>query len=122
MRQLGSRLRLPLPAPAEQTKCVMLVLLIIAKLPDALTCINPSLAKICTVRPGVPGLSPAQRDPGHAGRRSKPNLRPRLSLQLCYPVGEVGMLRKMFEHYRMLRFLRCGRWRSAKATIKTFCN
>jgi hypothetical protein len=68
-----------------------------AKLPDALTCINLSLAKICTVRLGVPGLSPA-------------------------PVGEVGMLRKMFEHYRMLRFEGWGRWQSAKATIKFFCD
>ncbi len=30
--------------------------------------------------------------------------------------------RKMIAHYRMLRFLRWGRWRSAKSTIRTFWN
>ena len=33
-----------------------------------------------------------------------------------------GGLRKMLAHYRMLRFLRWGRWRSAKTTIRTFWN
>jgi hypothetical protein len=33
-----------------------------------------------------------------------------------------GLLRKMLAHYRMLRFLRWGRWRSTKATIRTFWN
>jgi len=32
------------------------------------------------------------------------------------------MLRKMFEHCRLLRFERYGRWQSAKATIKFFCD
>jgi hypothetical protein len=36
--------------------------------------------------------------------------------------GRMGLLRKMIAHYRMLRFLRWGRWRSAKATIRTFWN
>jgi hypothetical protein len=36
--------------------------------------------------------------------------------------GGIGMLRKMFEHYRMLRFESYGRWQSAKATIKFFCD
>jgi hypothetical protein len=52
-------------------------------------------------------------NPGCAGPWSKSNLRPGFSWH-CYPVGGVGMLRKMFEHYRMLRFERYGRWQSAK--------
>jgi hypothetical protein len=32
------------------------------------------------------------------------------------------LLRKILAHYRMLRFLRWGRWRSAKATVRTFWN
>jgi hypothetical protein len=36
--------------------------------------------------------------------------------------GPVTQVRKMLAHYRMLRFLRWGRWRSAKATIRTFWN
>jgi len=34
----------------------------------------------------------------------------------------MGVLRRMFAHYRMLRFLRNGRWQSAKATVTTFWN
>jgi len=34
----------------------------------------------------------------------------------------MALLRKMIAHYRMLRFLRNGRWQSAKATIATFWN
>jgi hypothetical protein len=36
--------------------------------------------------------------------------------------GGLDLLRKMLAHYRMLRFLRRGRWRSVKATIRTFWN
>jgi hypothetical protein len=36
--------------------------------------------------------------------------------------GGLNLLRKMLAHYRMLRFLRWGRWRSAKATVRTFWN
>jgi hypothetical protein len=36
--------------------------------------------------------------------------------------GGWDPLRKMLAHYRMLRFLRRGRWRSVKATIRTFWN
>src|SRR5215469_14122495 len=32
----------------------------------------------------------------------------------------MGVLRRMLAHYRMLRFLRNGRWQSAKATVRTF--
>jgi hypothetical protein len=32
----------------------------------------------------------------------------------------MRLLRKMLAHYRMLRFLRNGRWQSAKATIRAF--
>jgi hypothetical protein len=34
--------------------------------------------------------------------------------------AEMGILRRMLAHYRMLRFLRNGRWQSAKMTIRTF--
>ena len=32
----------------------------------------------------------------------------------------MPLFRKMLAHYRMLRFLRMGRWQSAKATIGPF--
>jgi hypothetical protein len=36
--------------------------------------------------------------------------------------GGLDLLRKMLAHYRMLRFLRNGRWQSANTTMRTFWN
>jgi hypothetical protein len=74
---------------------------------------NPSIKR-------TPRAWPVSTLPAALVRRGK--ARGRGGLGAIMGAWREGLLRKMLAHYRMLRFLRWGRWRSAKATIRTFWN